>query len=68
MSHEPISETGPWEVHASKLDRDVYLFSDDFTHDVSLKISGDFETREQKIEYAHELARRLNTWKESNGG
>jgi len=68
MMNEPISETGPWEVYAPKHDKDVWLSSDDFTHDVLMLITGDFGTRERKIEYAHEIAKRLNAWKGDDNG
>jgi hypothetical protein len=39
---------------------DAFLSSDDFAHDVSAHVTGDFGTREQKVAYVEELARRLN--------
>lgn len=59
-----IEERGPWRVA-------TYLFpggavrvdiqSDDFTHDAVLTVTGDFKTPVQKIAYAEEIARRLNS-------
>ena len=68
MMNEPIIEASLWEVYVSRTNADVLLFSDDFTHDASLKITGDFGTRERKIEYAHEIAKRLNAWKGDDNG
>ncbi|MFA6509987.1 MAG: hypothetical protein WCV62_05980 [Candidatus Peribacteraceae bacterium] len=52
-------DKGPWKVRRS----DKYgalVTSDDFTHDVTLTISGDFRNRAEKIKYAEWLAKRLN--------
>ena len=38
----------------------VLLESDDFEHDVMLAVSGDFASAQQKLEYAQDLAARLN--------
>ncbi len=54
-----IEENGPWSVGNNY--EGTYLESDDFTHDVRLYINGDFESHEQRVEYAEEIARRLNT-------
>lgn len=54
-----IQENGPWEVNEWGKGR-LVLQSDDFTHDVSLEISGDFASKEERLEYAEEIARRLN--------
>lgn len=59
-----ISEKGPWVVnewpsrdgHPKK----IVLQSDDFTHDVALIIDGDFGDHETKLEYAQQLASRMN--------
>jgi hypothetical protein len=47
-------DKGKWttEIYDGK----VFLFSDDFTHDVKLQVSGDFGTLENKIAYAKALA------------
>lgn len=51
---EPM-DNGPWRVN------DVgNVESDDFTHDVTLQISGDFEDRDNRFAYARELCGRLN--------
>lgn len=55
-----IEEKGPWA--AAFGNGKAFIESDDFTHDVRLCVSGDFESVEQKVEYAEEIARRLNTF------
>lgn len=51
-----VNESGKWFAEGDN------ICSSDFTHDVCLKVSGDFESDEQKEEYAREIARRLNFW------
>ena len=51
-----VIERGPWR--ASKDGRCIE--SDDFTHDVTLRVTGDFEDDTQRAAYAKEIARRLN--------
>ncbi len=55
-----IEEKGPWS--AAFGNGKAFIESDDFTHDVRLYVSGDFESIKQKVEYAEEIARRLNTF------
>ena len=55
-----IKEEGPWSVVFGN--GNTYIESDDFTHDAHLCILGDFESAEQRVEYAEEIARRLNTF------
>jgi hypothetical protein len=57
-------DTGIWSVDEWRNDV-IVLQSSDFTHDVALKISGDFETKEQRIAYAHSIAARLNETKDT---
>lgn len=38
----------------------VSLYSSDFTHDVMLKVTGDFKDDDQRVEYARGLAAKLN--------
>jgi hypothetical protein len=57
---EPPTETGPWEVKVWP-DKRVVVDSDDFTHDVSLIVCGDFESDEQRMQYARMICERLNT-------
>lgn len=52
-------ELEEWQV---VLDGDkIHIDSMDFTHDARLMLSGDFEDRDSKLSYAHELAKKLNT-------
>lgn len=51
-------ETGTWTV--VKGGTGLYLQSSDFTHDAILQVNGDFESNEQELDYAQEIARRLN--------
>lgn len=55
-----FNDKGPWEVVESK--GRVSLYSDDFTHDISLEVNGDFSTIEGKIKYAQALAELLNEY------
>lgn len=55
-------EDGIWSVDMWPSGR-LVLQSSDFTHDVCLEISGDFATTEDRIVYAEEIARRLNSYK-----
>ena len=59
VRREPVTDRGPWQVDLWSEGR-VVLQSDDFTHDVALIISGDFESGAQKLAYANALARKLN--------
>lgn len=56
------ADLGPWTVSTwtSTGKPEVVLVSDDFKHDVALKISGDFVDLDQKIEYASALAAHMN--------
>lgn len=38
----------------------AYLHNDEFAHDATLLITGDFASRDEKIAYAQALADRLN--------
>jgi hypothetical protein len=56
MSTEELHDKGPWHI-------DIYgklIMSDNFTHDVILRITGDFYSDEQRIAYAKNLAAKLN--------
>ncbi|NMD19130.1 MAG: hypothetical protein GYA76_02450 [Verrucomicrobia bacterium] len=55
-----IEEKGPWAVVFGN--GNTYIESDDFTHDAHLYVRGDFESAEQRAEYAEEIARRLNAF------
>ena len=53
-----IWDTGPWEVRDT--DRGVMIDSDDFTHDASLIVYGDFRNKKQMMEYGKFIAGILN--------
>lgn len=58
-------ENGPWMVQEWPniklgMSNRVVLLSEDFCHDVSLEISGDFEDYYKKVQYAHRLCARIN--------
>jgi len=60
-------DKGPFRVRVAKyangelsLSRDVRLNSDDFTHDASLIIYGDFGSLAQKVKYARYICELLN--------
>lgn len=55
MAMESSPDHGEWTIH--KEGDKVYLFSDDFTHNVKLEVSGDFATPNDKEIYAKSLAR-----------
>jgi hypothetical protein len=48
-----------WTVGVDK-DQRVFLETDDFTHDTRLYVNGDFATKDSEIQYASNLARKLN--------
>jgi hypothetical protein len=52
----PVQEDGPWTV----AQEGRALYSDDFHHDVTLKIMGDFANDEDRTAYAKHLAAILN--------
>lgn len=59
-------DKGPWRVFNAKPGTEkegaaIGIQSDDFTHDVLLRVSGDFKDNEQKYEYCELLAKILNT-------
>jgi len=58
-----IKETGKWKAIAND-DGSVVIQSNDFTHDVMLIVDGGFRDVEQRLEYAEEMAKRLNLYKE----
>ena len=51
-------DKGAW--HWKRSGPYVDVFSSDFTHDVALRISGDFVTSRQEEKYAEWLCARLN--------
>ncbi len=40
--------------------KEVFIQSEDFTHDVRLYVNGDFETSSQQLKYAQNIADKLN--------
>lgn len=60
-----VKEKGTWFCYFGG-DR-IGVASHDFTHDVVLWVSGDFKDADQKIEYAEEIAKRLNAYHVSEG-
>jgi hypothetical protein len=56
-------DKGPWTVSAGKCAdgyEKVFICSDDFTHDVSLRVLGDFRSLSEKKKYAQAIADVLN--------
>lgn len=47
-----------WQVGSEH--EEVFIESEDFTHDVRLYVNGDFADIQQRIEYAKTLAEKLN--------
>lgn len=72
MSHtDKISENVHWTVKAVQLSGqdnvekpNVVINSDDFTHDATIKVFGDFGSLEQKQKYCEEIAYRLNAFED----
>jgi len=56
-----ITENGSWFANGGN------IYSNDFTHDVMLWVTGDFPSPEIKHAYAEEISRRLNEWQERVG-
>ena len=52
-------DKGPWRVIPGAVTTSL-VASDDFTHDVSLRITGDFLSRTERDAYARALADLLN--------
>ena len=59
-----VWDKGPWYVNFAQ--RGLIIDSEDFTHDASLIVHGDFGNREERLKYAKWLADRLNR-KEEKG-
>ena len=56
MAYEELHDKGPWTVSADGRE----IESDDFAHDVILRVTGDFYSDEQRKAYAENLAAKLN--------
>lgn len=52
-------DQGPWSVHIDR-DNHILVISDDFTHDVTIDIRGDFRNSATKLRYAHFICSALN--------
>lgn len=57
-SCDSVIDKGPWKAEINGVACSVV--SDDFTHDVALHITGDFECLNQRFEYAEMIAKKLN--------
>ena len=53
-----IMDQGKWRVQ--RTGDLVWLMSEDFTHDAMLRVYGDFTDAAQCVQYAEQLAERLN--------
>lgn len=53
-----IWDLGPWSVNTSGTE--VHVESEDFTHDVSLRVYGDFKDKRERVAYAKFIAGKLN--------
>lgn len=63
-AEDEIEEKGPWKVEMGP--KGPFIMSDDFTHDVILRIDGDFRNPDEKLKYVNEITRRLNFWNEQH--
>ena len=59
MAQREVNEQGPWKAELWKAEQ-VVVASDDFEHDARLLVLGDFSDEGQRMQYAQEIARRLN--------
>lgn len=58
--HATPKEDGPW--FPVMFDSQVTIQSQDLTHDVTLKVTGDFSSVQEFYEYARMIAYRLNSF------
>lgn len=54
-----VEDRGTWSLF-NGTEGSVGIISSDFKHDVVLYVNGDFESSEQRIEYAKHILERLN--------
>lgn len=54
------SDRGPWHAEVDPLMGHARIASDDATHDVVLRVDGNFKTLDEKRAYTEDIARRLN--------
>lgn len=59
---EKIWDKGPWTVNTSGTE--IHVESEDFTHDVSLCVYGDFKNKRERVAYAKFIAKVLNGTRE----
>ncbi len=52
-------DQGPWNVQIDR-NGNIFVISDDFTHDVTIDIRGDFDSHLTKLRYAHFICDTLN--------
>ena len=55
-----MTDKGPWSIYTSQDGTLVGVISDDFEHDVVLRVDGDFEGAAQRLAYCEWLAAKLN--------
>jgi hypothetical protein len=55
-----ISDKGKWSVFYKENGRPEGVISDDFDHDVVLRVSGDFVDKHERLRYCQWLAAKLN--------
>lgn len=60
-----ITENGPWRVCEKSFGK--FIYSDDFTHDVKLTVSGDFYNDEERLLYSKNLCSILNSQTTNEG-
>lgn len=54
------SDRGPWRAEVDPLMGHARIVSDDASHDVVLRVDGNFKTLDEKRAYTEDIARRLN--------
>ena len=59
-------DKGPWTVVAGDITGKIRIDSDDFTHDASLIVYGDFANDDDRIKYARFIADKLNSLAEKD--
>ena len=59
---EKIVERGLWRgvIYNNR----GYVFSEDFKHDVTMAVTGDFSNEQQQLQYVMTIAKRLNSFGE----
>jgi hypothetical protein len=54
-------DKGPWRVFPDEMGTPIYVSSDDFAHDVQLRVFGDFADDAERLAYCEWLAGVLNS-------